>query len=340
MTSRELNLTPGDDDYVILPPQYQEYLDGVIQMNRRDFEYISRLLERYGLTGEADEEVNWPSGKMKFFLALGELHAYGEAVRSLDRGFSNEEPVFTGDAEEMQRQYDDYVEREKTRPSARRLDNLAYLFLHVPKLQQVYLQMQAEKMVNAFPDFITALDALPTKDIPDRHTYFEKTHELMRRSMEPVVRETFHPHEIDLLSWAIGYENHRHKPPKIVGARLVASIGNQTLTDLLEKMVDESKPGDLRTRLKEEFMDREGVGFRGMRIALRSSARHVQPVLNDPNGNLDTIRAVFDEETLRRGLCPATFKMKINGKSTNRPIALEYASTIIGKMPRGLPARS
>jgi hypothetical protein len=325
---------------VTLPQEYQEYLDEVRQMPRGDFEQIDGLFKGMGLRTREGERINGQVvSRRMFFAALNGLREYGEAIRAQETGGSNQEAVFSDDPAERVRQIAVFEMRERARPSSKRLAGLAYLFLHYPEVQREYLQIQAEKMVDAFPGFVRALQHLPTQDLPDRHAYFVKTEQLMTDSMLPIVQQKFRPFEVDLLSWVIGYENHRFQPLQPDREKLVAGIGNQTFTDLLERVVDEARGRNLRTKLRKEFTHREGIGFRLMRRSLRAFGKHLEPAIT--KGGLDAGRALLDSRTFRGGVCPATFMMKTeSGESTGRPIAFEYASVIVGRMPRQFPRRA
>src|SRR5258708_4777275 len=139
-----------------LPEQYQKRLAGQKEMPQPDFGFVQKLFEKINVSpGSSTEGERKPLERENFFAAISEIKEYALTLREEDNNtesvsFDNSLDTTTS---EGRKALNNYVQAEKKRPSTKRIRDIVYLFLHMPKVKSVYSQIHAEKMTAALPEF-------------------------------------------------------------------------------------------------------------------------------------------------------------------------------------------
>jgi len=311
----------------LLPERYKKALAGKDQLPRSDFAFIDGLLHRYNAIGN---KTTQPFGRDSFFGAVSEIKTYATALRSND-------PVSPNPSMEPQNK-DDKEADELARPSSERIENITYLFLHMPRVKNVYNNIHAEKMERAFPTFAEELANADFKETDTLSDYFTHVTDSMNTTMTDAL-DSFSPEEVENLGFIIGYNEYGYMRPDNVHKIDFGTIGIETFSTLLEEIVEDAlKTGeDIDTSVDSAFSQRDGIAQRLMTISLRDLER-----LEEENDlffdELEEIPYILDTNMFHTGACPALVKMDVseNDKTIKRPIAYEYAKMIVKKIPTHL----
>lgn len=339
LSPRDIQINRGvtPASLVRLPEQYKKRLGGQEFMPLPDFSFFSELSARYGFSTrqQTEGEAVIEFGRDTFFAAVSDIKRYAQQLREAD-GISEVPFVVTEDMPRRKRNavIGRYAEAEKQRPSSKRTADIVYLFLHTPQVRNIYNQINAEKMGLAFPQFANKLSSLDPTMHTDLPSYFDAASEEMKNSMREVVSQRNDPRDEDM-GLLTGFEEYEYMRPESLRKDDYATFGIDFLRSVTEKIVTEaiSNGEDSRAKLHREFLTRDGLAFRLMRVPLRS-VYDARGLLRD----IETIsvgeaRANIDEGELGLGACPAILKMPLpNGGMSERPIAYEYAATMAEHM--------
>lgn len=319
------------DTPVPLSEPFKRYTAGLVEMHRADLEFVQNLLGKYGLSDSENGQSQKRSfGRTEFFAAAADFRSYVLNLRSrLDRNF-NEVDLDRSDFDIDSPIFNMYGISERVRPSKPRITNLAYLFLHLPSIKAVSMQVHAEKMIGGLPSFSRSLPDIATQDGISMHDYFDRVKELMATCMEESLDKD-RVTQFQDLGLILGYEAYGILLPPRLRTKIFAAIGIGTFTKILEQVVNEaiSDGKDVTSYVREEFLENRGVAYRLMRVSLKDLTRVEE-------GELDEMRKMLDQNNYYKGACPAILPTTTtDGQSVQRPIAFEYAATIVKHMPPG-----
>ena len=224
---------------VRLSPDFKRYMAGKGEyMPKSDVDFMQGLLSKYGIAnGETGQEWRKQFGKDEFFAAVSDFKTYVLGVRErVDEKFNGRQD---NDTTLEGLGLNIYGLSEKLRPSSARIGELAYLFLHIPQIKAVYMQIHAEKMSAALPTFIQGLPNLRSQVFVGRRDYFDKVRDLMADAMERNMDEN-RLAQFEDVGLIMGYQEMGILIPEHIRRRVFSGLGIGTFSKVLEQIVDDA----------------------------------------------------------------------------------------------------
>lgn len=308
-------ITPAG--FVKLSDKYREYVGGEKYMHKDDYDFFEDILQGYFTPSERGNGVEdkgevAPSEEEKFFEAVTQVKDYGLALEQEVEG-----NLF------------------KQIPRIGRFRSLVLLFLHHPKIRGPYMQVHAKKMGFALPDFSNELSVTDFNGSENREDYLKRAHTLMSDKMA-IATEQFKPNDVVNLGGLIHFEQNDQFGDEESAVKNFAGKGVKTFVDILATVLDQAEVDhkDFSEAIKEEFLQRDGIAFQLMRIHLSD---FVHKIMYPTDLKYKLIKRLLKRRKYLSGTCPAILKAPTpSGGQTERPIAYEYAATIVNNIPQRL----
>jgi hypothetical protein len=224
-----------------------------------------------------------------------------------------------------------WAKAEPARPSVKRVQNLAYRFLDLPGIKKVSLGIHAQKLVAALPHFrrVIAYSVPPSDNLSE---HFSAVTAVMANSLIINLDEA-RLEQYLVLGMIMGYRTAGMRWPFDAALRHFAGQGVETFVEQLERVIrgaieDRVDPSE---RVRAELLDKEGTVYRLMRI----SFDRVNEAVKDIEGrSIDDARRILAERDYSTGACPGLLPIdSVVETSAKRPIAYEYAITILRHIP-------
>ncbi|HVA97084.1 MAG TPA: hypothetical protein VND99_05510 [Candidatus Acidoferrales bacterium] len=323
--------------HALIPDRYKAFLPNREHINRQDLEFLEGFFTRHGLNEKTngDHSKRKEFGMQDYFTAAAELKEYSEQVRTR---FSPELHLkltqyvdLTGDRN--MRQLLAMADLDKI--VGRRIHDMVSIFHHHPKIRAQYLQVHAQKMITAFPDFVRALQD-EQEEPRTRFAYFGRAQKHMSRSMKQAV-SIYTPDQIDTVGYLMGYDEIGQYTTAAERRANFAALGIGTFFSGLRSIVDDAVATgkDVQQAVRDEFLNRDGVAFMLMRTYRYDFVTSGQKMIN--GHDVAHARAAVQAADFTKGSCPAILKMPPAPDGTRgRPIAYEYAHVIVENMPKAL----
>ena len=260
-----------------------------------------------------------------FHEAVEELHEYILGLRArLDAGFTEPDPSDVRNT---------WKKAEPTRPSVKRVQNLAYNFFESPGIRTTSLGIHVQKLQAALPHFRRVIAySLPPSDSLSEH--FSEVTKLMASSLL-LNLDKARLEQYLILGLIMGYRTTGMRWPFDSALRHFAGQGVETFVEQLERVVRGAihDGADPQQRVTAELLDKDGTMYRLMRIAFD----RVNDAVADIEGrSIEEARRILAENDYSTGACPAIFPIdSVVDPQTRakRPIAYEYAMTILRHTP-------
>lgn len=309
-----------EEQNVSLPEKYKQYA-GAKEINVHDLAFFEELLGRYGLSGNGSkvEQEERLFGEREFMTACEEVKTYVMDLRDrvLPKGIPNEgSPESVANDELM---------------GNRRIQELILLFLHHPKIRTEFINIHAQKMGFAFPEFRERLAGISDVDVSGRDAYMQEASDLMSWSMFHASFQ-FPRGQVDTLGMLMGYQLEGVLPVAADRRRVFSSVGVGSFTNVLGDVVGKaiSEREDVHDAVRREFLTREGLAFILARTHIESFKQNAGKAIYNKtlHHNWESVKTADYEP----GICPAIVKIPRHD-GTMRPIMYEYAESILSAMP-------
>ena len=260
-----------------------------------------------------------------FHEAVSSLNEYILDLRAkLDRGFREPRPSEMGNA---------WAKAEPSRPSVRRVQNLAYNFFDLPAVKKVSMGIHSQKLIAGFPYFLRAI-ASSTPSSRSLSLYFSDVTTLMADTLVSSLDKAKLDQYLKL-GLTMGYRTAGMRWPVDPALRHFAGQGVGTFVEQLERVIrgaiaDQVDPSE---RVRAELLDKDGTIHRLMRI----SFDRVNDAVADIKGrSIEDARRILAENDYSTGACPGLSPVDsvVDAESgAKRPIAFDYAMTIVRHIP-------
>lgn len=260
-----------------------------------------------------------------FHEAVSELYNHIIALRAnLDVGFKEPDPSDVGNA---------WAKAEPSRPSVRRVQNLAYRFLDLPGVKKVSIGIHAQILAAALPHFRRAIGySIPACNSLSEH--FTEVTAFMANSLIISLDEQ-RLEQYLTLGMIMGYRTAGMRWPFDSALRHFAGQGVETFVEQLERVVrgaieDRVDPFE---RVRAELLDKDGTVYRLMRISFDRVNEAVEAI---EGRSIEDARRILADKDYSTGACPALFPIDsvVEAEAgAKRPIAYEYAIPILRHIP-------
>lgn len=290
-----------------------------------DDQALLRMLSERVREGEFFTPEGQDPKENAFHEAVSELNDYILALRAkLDVGFKEPDHSDTNNA---------WAKAEPTRPSVKRVQNLAYNFLGLPGIKRISIGIHVQKLVAALPHFSgqIACSIPPTSTLS---AHLSEVTTLMAKSLVMSL-DSANLERYLTLGTIMGYRTAGMRWPVEPALKHFAGQGVETFVQQLERVIRGALDDgvDPVERVRTELLDKEGTVYRLMRV----SFDRVNEAVKDIQGkSIEDARRILAEKDYSTGACPGIFPIdsvvdaEAGGK---RPIAYEYAIMILRHMP-------
>ncbi len=319
-TSLVDSLRVDEPALMTVPEGYQKYFGKREQEKKlhvADVKFFEGLLDKYGLSeGSRNDDANSRKfGRVEFFSAAVDLKGYAMELRTKDTDHH-------------------LVDYNYYSSSGQRMRDLTTMFFHQPKIKKEYMQVHAEKMELALPDFIEGLSLPEMARSTTRANYFGKVDNLMGETLTSA-SQSFDDADVCNVGLLIGYNTRGLYQTEGSSRSYFAEMGYGTFLNFLREVVDETvyARADLPSAIRREFLERDGLGYNLMRMHLSDFIGNEAAVAHR---SLNGRRVMLQESDHNIGACPAILKTTSPEDQRQRPIAYEYAAAIVRRMPKAL----